>query len=152
MNLGKSRKIEQKYQNLVNGFIRELQNKLFSTHTNGSFYIIPKLVINLCLLFWYIGSDEFNPKLCGDAAEITKENKILTQIVANECSTCYGKRVIPSTSNDTFIWKLKMLNPQLCALNIGIDNAEAKFINGNLYDNKQKACYGYHGGNGYAFN
>ena len=147
VNLDKVKKIKQIYKNIVFGYVRTSQRKLFSNLNNNPFYIIPVLVDYLCLLFYYEEEDEFNPKLRGRNIKISNNNKIINYYnidsVHNNASTCYGKKVISSTINNTYEWKFKMLKMENYSnyINNGIDNANGKWINDAPHTKKEKASY-----------
>ena len=50
-----------------------------------------------------------------------------------------------------YIWRLKLFDDKNYEMNIGIDNAKAKYVNGNLYSNKDKASYAYCASEPYIF-
>ena len=93
LDFGSIKKIEQKHKHFINGYIRNIQRTYFQDN-NDPFYIIPALVINLCLLFWYNDSDEFDPELTGEFIEISNKNKTIKHINSMGWSTSYGKRII----------------------------------------------------------
>ena len=136
LDLTKIKQIEQKHKYFVHGYIRNMQNIY-------SFHIIPALIINLCLLFWYDSTDEFDPKLTGIRIKISNKNKTIKHTNSMGWSTSYGKRIISSINNNTYIWKLKNIQNSTVRIYIGIDNSNAKCINDRFHIKKDEACYAY---------
>ena len=60
--------------------------------------------------------DEFNPNLCGKLILLSSNNKQI--IGGKEWNTCYGKQIISSMKNGTYIWKLRNLCKDVCNLYI----------------------------------
>ena len=100
------------------------------------------MVINLCLLFYYNNSDEFDPELCGRNFVISNNDKTMLY-QGFYWQTCYGKKVISSTMNGIYIWKLKIISTKIATTVIGIDDAEANWGNYKYFRSTSKAWYGY---------
>ena len=120
----------------VFGYIRiEQQNKSKNNH-------IPKAIIILILRFYYDPSDEFDPKLIDKTITLSNNNKKIYRATPSGYCTSYGKRIIPSTSNGIYIWKIKNFGPRN-DIRFGIDNADAKYVNKMFYNRKTKGVYAY---------
>ena len=74
--------------------IESAQNVLSEEYNNNNFYITPKLIINLCLLFYFDFFDEFEPKLCSKILTISNNNKTKKHDSLPKWGTCYGKKII----------------------------------------------------------
>ena len=122
------------------GYIREHQNKY-------EFNVIPKLITLIILAYYLDVIDTFDPDLCGKFIEISNDNKTIKSIVSGQTfiiqgQTCYGKKIIPSTSIGTFIWKIKLIKGKAPIL-IGIDNAQKADYNKIISRNQSRGCYAY---------
>ena len=141
VDLAKTKNIQQIHKNVVYGYIRNVQNTVFSEN-NDPFYIIPKLIIRLCLLFWYEAMDEFDPKLCSKNMKISNDKKTVS-MKTNGSSSCYGSIIIDSTiKNVEYIWKIKNIGDN-AAVYIGIDNSNAKWTEDYFDNQHEKASYAY---------
>ena len=139
-NDSKLQQIDDELQNTVFGFTRN-QQKLSS---NPLFNNIPRNV-NLTILAFYVGlSDEFDPNLCGKNIKLSNNNKKI--IGGTGWNTCYGKKVISSIINGTYIWKLKNLSTNLGGIFIGIANETA--IDTNFAATDSEPAYAYSPFNG----
>ena len=145
LNESQLQKVNKEFKYVVFGYIREQQN-------NHSFDIIPKLVMFIILAFYADISDEFDKTLCGDNVKISVDGKSIIHFQKNYSSnTSYGKKIINSMDDGIYIWRLKLFDDKNYEMNIGIDNAKAKYVNGNLYSNKDKASYAYCASEPYVF-
>ena len=88
LNLNQIKQIPQNYKDIVNGYIKISQNDLFDKYHDNNFYIIPPLVINLCILFCYDVVDEFNPELCGKWLDIFSFAKCVQILDESEYEMC----------------------------------------------------------------
>ena len=135
--------IQQDKKDLIFGFIREIQTKYFANY-HETFYIIPTLIIHLCLLFYYYKNDEFDPNLCGKYIILSNKNRIITHTQNGDgSSTVYGKIIIDPIKNGNYIWKIKNLSKSTTCTNIGIDNSKAKYINENFSVKHEKGTCSY---------
>ena len=135
-NVNKVTKIEQKHKDVVIGFVKTVQNK-----NDALFLIVPLDIIGIILLFWFDGSDEFDPSLCGKNLKITNNNKRLSRPRRGPLQTCYGKKIIISATNATYIWKIKVIGETRNGLVIGIDNARGKYKRTYFWNKKEKGSY-----------
>ena len=123
--------IDIKIKDIVFGFIKNI------------ILNVPDLVCYLIVSFYY-EKESFNPNLCGPDITLSNDSKIMdNRDGKGRYSTVYGKYVIPSTINATYIWKFKNIGTKIDFLRIGIDNADAKWINDASYDQKECAFYAY---------
>ena len=136
--------IDQKSKDVVTGYMRKQESEIFGANTNNSYFNFPNLVIHLCLLFWYEITDEFDPKLCGEFIKVFNDNKSIEFLGTYEWSTVYGKLLISSMMNMTYIWKMKIVGSSSQCVNIGIDNAIAKWTNDAFHQKNEKATYSCH--------
>ena len=126
---------------MVNGYLQEIQK-------STSIGVLPKDIVDQCLLFFYDGIDRFDPKLCGDFIKISDGDRRITNTKDNTYQTAYGSKVISSINEAEHTWYIKIdcnyindyyNNHQLF---VGIDNANATSINkGFTYQYGQKAWY-----------
>ena len=151
LDLSKIKEIPQRDKDVIHGYIRNVQDTYFQD-IDESFHIIPALLINLCILFCCDITDEFDPKLTGKCIEISNKNKTILHIAKDVgWSTSYGKRIIPSIDNNTYIWKLKTIQNSTISVYIGIDNSNAKWINDRFHTKTDKASYAYNAFTGRLF-
>ena len=135
-------RIEKDTKYTIYGYIRKAQND------DNISQIIPKLITLIILAFYVDPPDEFNPELCGKLIKISNDNTTITKH-SGSTNTVYGKKVIPSTSIGTYMWKIKLLSGT-GGMNIGIDNAEGTHCNGNIFVTRNKV-YAYCANDGYFF-
>ena len=119
----------------VFGYIQRIQKEI----NNELFNVIPKLIICVILAFYTDIIDEF--EIMPNHITLKDDNKTVYSN-ANAWCTCYGKKIISSIINGTYIWKIKLYSPQN-NINIGIDSYDDKswVFNNALYLKKSKACY-----------
>ena len=129
--------IKSKY--IVFGYIRKQQN-------NNLFKILPKLITVIILAFYDNNTDRFNSKLCSKHIKITKNNTII-DTKKKHWGIVFGKKIIPSTKNEKYIWKFKSIGKTVKYITIGIENVKRKSTR-NCFNNQEKAWYAfvaYHG-------
>ena len=122
-------KVDDMSKFTIFGYIRNAENVL----SNELFSIIPKNIYLIILAFYVDLLDAFNSNLCNKDITISNDNKNITNNNKSDkiLKTCYGKKIISSMKNGTYIWKIKILNIDGHAY-IGIDNANAQFIESNF--------------------
>ena len=137
--------IDKRDEHLINGYIREHENNLFNDKKDNPYYNISGLINDLCLLFWY-DLNEFDPNLCSKHIKVSDNGKTITS-QDQTFTTCYGKKIISSTQNGTYIWTLQNISKNTGALgqfiNIGIDNANCSNINQGFHSSDKRAQYAY---------
>ena len=137
--------IDTKDVHLINGYIREHEENLFSDKKDNPYYNIAGLINHLCLLFWY-DLNEFDPNLCSKSIKVSDNGKIITS-EDGKFTTCYGKKIISSTQNGTYVWTLQNISKNddemLIFINIGIDNANCLNINEGFHGSSKRAQYAY---------
>eukprot|EP01084_Bolivina_argentea_P278552 475917_1 len=109
-NLNQIKFIPQFDKYIVYGYLKCAEKNVFSKQHYHCYYNIPSLVHCICLLFYY--EKGFNPRLCGSAMKLSKNNTILTlsdEHRENDYNTCYGTHVIPSRITGTYVWRLRNL-------------------------------------------
>ena len=105
--------VDKKSKYTVFGYIRKQQN-------NDLFDILPKLITVITLAFYTNNPDRFNPKLCGKHITIKEKNTVI-DCDEFEWSTVYGTKVISSTMNGIYKWKIKNIGKTVKGIVIGID-------------------------------
>ena len=73
--------------------------------------------------------------------KISDNNKILHP--SEQWRTCYGKKIISLIKNGKYIWKIKSIGSSHYFTYIGIDNANAIYIDDNFSNSGYKAMYAY---------
>ena len=137
-------KVNEQSKYTVFGYIRCQQTDHLSLN------IIPKLIIVIILAFYTDNTDEFDSKKCGKFIKIYDDNKTIRHQPKSSANTAYGKRIISSQSNSEYIWKIKLIEGK-GEMNIGIDNAQAKRCDGNIYDYRIEGLYAYYCKLGHSF-
>ena len=132
LNISQLEKIEyESMKYTVFGYIRHII----------SLHLIPKVIIYIILAFYIQLLDEFNPKLCGSTIQISIDNKRI--MGGTKWNTVYGKRIISSTFNGTYIWKIQSIGDNTYKTYIGIDDAKAMFVEKDYSNSKITENYAY---------
>ena len=94
--------IDQRTKDVIFGYIKDVQ-QLFPK--DNSYYIIPKLVIYWCLLYYY-QNEQFDPTQCSAKIKLSDNNTIATQ------SSRGPMMVLLTSKHKTGIheWKFKLLH------------------------------------------
>ena len=134
--------IEQPSKDTVLGFLRTISEEACPDIRNA-YYNIPPLVSRLCLLFWFEQLDEFDPDLCGQDIEVFNNNKSArtSKLSKPSFGTVYGKLIVDSMVNRVYVWKFTIVGGYCGCLNIGIDNAVAKWTTTGFHNMCEKAYY-----------
>ena len=115
--------IHQRAHDIVNGYIREIQD-IFPTDV--IYYTIPMLVNHWILLYHFI-RESF--QYHGDKPLISIDGNIATNI-SDVIASLHGSLVIPSQSFIKYIWKIKFIKyTDAGAVNIGIHAANLNYYN-----------------------
>ena len=114
-------------KNVVFGFMRQMQ-LLLPTDTNP-YYIIPPLVIYICL-YYYRHYEIFT--LFGDKMSINEANNIVK--CHGNYNTVYGKVIIDGLSQAIHVWKVKILELKYGCIYVGIDSSNKAVINEDFSD------------------
>ena len=86
---------------LVNGYLQEIQK-------SSSIGVLPRDIVDQCLLFLYDGIDRFNHKLCGDFIKISDGDTRITNTKDNTYQTAYGSKIISSVDEGEYIWYINI--------------------------------------------
>lgn len=145
MELRAAVKIDQKNKDLIAGYIREYEIKLFGDKEDNPYYKIPKIINHLCLVFWYEGMG-FDRNLCGENFTLFNDDKSVECHREDKAGSVFGTASIPSLINKTYIWKIKFIGSNSQCLNLGIFNETAckETINGSFHTVNQSERYSVH--------
>ena len=83
-------KVTQKVKNTVFGYIRQNQSLYFTS--NNPYYIIPKLVIFLCIKFYY--QQLWNKKAIGSSMTISNDNTVTIKAGSSESNSAFLTDII----------------------------------------------------------
>eukprot|EP01083_Nonionella_stella_P054763 144541_1 len=93
----------------VYGFIRKNSYCLLIQNNHNSFYIIPELVIFICLQYLYaIEYFQFHQVGCRLSKGLQSATSTSTHESTASWNSCFGRRMIESTSNVTVTWDIKV--------------------------------------------
>ena len=130
----------------VFGYVETIQKQI----NNELFNIIPKLITCIILAFYFDDTDEFDENYCGRFIQISNNNKTIKHVNRNgHSNTCYGKLIIPSLNNGTYIWNIKIVNSD--NMIVAIANAKATHCEKNMYRGRDRGCYAFCVRAGYIF-
>eukprot|EP00483_Globobulimina_turgida_P009485 UN09504 len=126
---------------LVFGYIKNQQQLLPSNQ--NVLYIIPELVIYLCINFYWIPKDCWH--IVADGMQISgQNNETLTKIGKDDWqNTSYGKIEISSTEKCVYKWCLSIHNASYCLSIIGI-TADFEETNDEFWRNKTVPNYSFY--------
>ena len=102
---------------IVDGYIHEADIKIFETHS--SFYKnIPSVINNLCIDYYHIPKDRFDPELHGEKVKVS--DTMINKSKYGQCSV-FLSNILSSGKHQ---WRFKIWQTHGCTLSIGVwDNA-----------------------------
>eukprot|EP01084_Bolivina_argentea_P002041 3763_1 len=98
-------KIEAKDKSTINGYIRETEQNIFSSNNESFYNNIPMIINYLCIKYYHISKDRFDPILHGNGVSVS-DNKITKTSWAGSSSSFLSNIV----SNHKHHWRFKTVN------------------------------------------
>eukprot|EP01084_Bolivina_argentea_P002038 3759_1 len=97
-------KIEAKDKSTINGYIRETEQNIFSSNNESFYNNIPMIINYLCIKYYHISKDRFDPILHGNGVSVS-DNKITK--TTHGASSSFLSNIV---SNHKHHWRFKIVN------------------------------------------
>ena len=141
--------VDDKSQKLLCGYLRNIYNDDVG-NGNDHQHIIPDLVLNICLLFYFRG-DYFEMIVNGNTYSdcewdnfILSNNDKTVEKVDGCFGNLYGKIKIDSLSQIVCQWRIKIMNAMYVELGVSADVSDEYFYGSFRLPNNTFVCNGNH--------
>ena len=101
---------------------------------------------------FYHSFDRFDEKLYRkEHIKLSNDNRTMEMLGIDIRATTYGEEIIDSMKNGIFTWKIQNMGTVVNSINIGIDDADAKWIEEAFMFNTKTEFFAIHMDGGHAY-